>query len=104
MLEAELMLPLRAAGAVMQTGPMSHPNTDVDKTNGVIKNIFHNLMNALPYATAGDDQEKGALQREREEAAEEAKKMWKEEDERFSRRVDTSPPSPELDIKKVNDA
>lgn len=100
-LETELAIPLRAAGAILQGSPASHPDADLDKANGAIKNIHKNLWSILPYMMAGEKGQKEALQSEREAAAEMAKKAWREEEERLSRRVDIGVQPEKLTVKKV---
>jgi len=72
-----MLLKMRAASMVAQSSSNSHPDIDLTKVGNSTKQLYFDMMGAIPYFTAGTSTQDVVTQ-EREAAAEEYNRVFVE--------------------------
>ena len=66
-IESEYILQAKAGIISAQGGAMGHPEADISKAGGMLKNLYYEILSSVPYMTGGQTSEDVA-QKEREVA------------------------------------
>lgn len=96
---------MAATKSVINSAVAGHPDVDLQKMQSVLTELGFGALSVVPYLTADNDDPDGksALQREREEAVAQFKKIREAEEARKKRLVAEGPKSENLKIVPIGE-
>ena len=94
----------KGARAALRASYASHPDVDLNKMTSSLSDITHDMFSIVPYLTSGGGQTDERLNKEREEAAEQFKRIREQELKQKANAVQASPKKDNLKIVPIGGA